>query len=256
MATNLQIAIRGDVGAKAKEYARNKIGRLAKFAQAPVLFARVKLAVEPDPARDRPVIAQALFDIDGTPVRAHVAARDMQEAIDILEDRLRRRLEHLTEHRQALRKRGPQARHPHQWRHGDAPTHRPSYFDRSEDERRIAQRKTFAMHALSAAEAAEEMDRLDYDFHLFVCADTGEACVVSRRPDGRIGIASTGPLPPAGDWLVADPAPTSTLDETQAVAQLNLTDAPYVFFRDVKTGAGMVVYRRYDGHYGLITSKG
>lgn len=147
MVANLQIVTRGDVGPKAKEYARNKIGRLAKFAPAPVLFARVKLVIEPDPARERPFIAQALLDIEGTPVRAQVAARDPREAIDILGDRLRDRLEHAAEQRHALRKRGPHARDAHQWRHGDAPTHRPSYFTRPEDERQIVRPRPRPWHS-------------------------------------------------------------------------------------------------------------
>jgi ribosome-associated translation inhibitor RaiA len=250
----IEVVTHGDVGRKAKTYATTKIGRVARFARAPILFARVKLLVEPDPARDRPAIVQAFLDVDGTPVRAQVVAHDLREAIDLLEERLRDRLEHLTEQRQALRKRGAQAREAHEWRHGDPATRRPSYFDRPAEEREVVRRKTFALHDLSAAEAAEEMGRLDYDFHLFVCADTGTACLVVRRPDGQIGIASTGALPPAEEWLVPDPAPTPTLDEAQAIGHLNLTGASHVFYRDAASGAGTVMYRRYDGHYGLITS--
>jgi hypothetical protein len=38
-----------------------------------------------------------------------------------------------------------------------------------------------------------------------------------------------------------------------AIAILDLGDEPFVFFLDEQTGDGSVVYRRYDGHYGLIT---
>lgn len=33
---------------------------------------------------------------------------------------------------------------------------------------------------------------------------------------------------------------------------LHAGDQPYVFFLEVDTGRGKVVYRRYDGHYGVI----
>jgi ribosome-associated translation inhibitor RaiA len=256
MDTPIDIVVRGGLGPKTTAYAHDKIIKVTRFVPDPILAARVKLSVAPDPARERPAIAQAFLDVDGTPVRAHIAARDIREAIDLLEERLRDRLEHLTERRHALRKRGPQAREPYEWRHGDAPTHRPAYFDRPPEDREVVRRKTFALHALSAVDAAEEMDRLDYDFHLFICADTGLACVVTRRPDGRVGIASTGPLPPLPDWLAPESAPTPTLDEARAVERLNLTGAPYVFYRDAATGVGAIIYRRYDGHYGLITSDG
>lgn len=32
----------------------------------------------------------------------------------------------------------------------------------------------------------------------------------------------------------------------------NITDDGLVFFRDRRSGRGHVLYRRYDGHYGLI----
>ena len=216
----VEIVVHSDAGPAIITYAREKISRVTRFVSDPIRSAQVTLRVAGDPARARPVVAQASLDVDGTLVRAHVAAHDMREAIDLLEDRLRDQLEHLAERRHALRTRGPRAAQPHEWRHGDAPTHRPPYFDRPPEERRVVRRKTFAPHALSPAEAAEEMDRLDYDFHLFMCADTGTACAVSRRPDGRIAIASTGSLPPAQDWLAPEPAPTPTLAGDEAGAPL------------------------------------
>lgn len=253
----VEIVVHGDIGSALKAYARDKVSRVTRLVPDPILSAQVTLRVAPNPARERPAIATASLDANGTPVRAHVAAHDVREAIDLLEDRLRDRLAHVATRRQALRRRGPHAQDPHEWRHGDAPTHRPPYFDRPPEEREVVRRRTYADHALSAAEAAEEMDRLDYDFHLFVSDDTGTVCLVSRRSDGRIAIASTGALPPAQeDWLVAEPTPTPTLDEDEAVELLDLSGAPYVFYRDATSGAGAVVYRRYDGHYGLITANG
>ena len=204
----LEIVAPDDVGASVKEYAKAKILGVAHLTREPVLFARIKLNVEPDPARDRPAIVQAFLDVNGKPVRAHTAAHDLREAIDLVEERLDDQLQHLAERRRALRQRGPQAREAHEWRRGDAPTRRPPYFDRPADEREVVRRKTFALHALSHAEAVEEMDRLDYDFHLFVCAETDAPCLIARRADGKVSISSIGPLPARPDWLIAEPAPS------------------------------------------------
>ena len=38
-----------------------------------------------------------------------------------------------------------------------------------------------------------------------------------------------------------------------AVGTLDAGDASFVFFADSATGRGNVLYRRHDGHYGLIT---
>jgi hypothetical protein len=47
------------------------------------------------------------------------------------------------------------------------------------------------------------------------------------------------------------PAPLLTTDE--AVERLNMTGLPFVFYLDADHVAGRVLYRRYDGHYGLAT---
>ncbi|MEV7027010.1 sigma 54 modulation/S30EA ribosomal C-terminal domain-containing protein, partial [Kitasatospora sp. NPDC093558] len=49
------------------------------------------------------------------------------------------------------------------------------------------------------------------------------------------------------------PEPVPCLDLRQAARQLWLTGRPFVFHADPGDGRGRVLYRRYDGHYGLIT---
>ena len=50
--------------------------------------------------------------------------------------------------------------------------------------------------------------------------------------------------------LEPEAAPTLALDE--AVEWLDVAGEPFVFFGDRDTGRAKVVYRRYDGHYGLV----
>ena len=84
------------IGPKARTYARRKLASLARVAPAPVLCARVTLGRAANPGVARPVSAMALFDLNGRPVLARVSARRVEEAVDLLEARLRHRLEHLT----------------------------------------------------------------------------------------------------------------------------------------------------------------
>lgn len=58
----------------------------------PVLAARVKLTQEAHHSIAKPCLAQGMVDLNGRPVRAHVAAATMQEAVDLLQDRLTARL--------------------------------------------------------------------------------------------------------------------------------------------------------------------
>jgi hypothetical protein len=106
---DVQVIVRDDrIGPKAKAYARRKLAALARVAPAPVLYARVTLSRAADPGVARPVSAKAFFDLNGRPVLARVSAPRVEEAVDLLEARLRHRLEHLAgRHRADRRRPGP-----------------------------------------------------------------------------------------------------------------------------------------------------
>lgn len=105
----VEVGVRGDVSPKAVEEARRHVGAMGRFARDRILFARVKLEQAADPARDRPAVARAVLDLNGTPVHAVAAEETMEAAVDALAARLRDRLDHLTGRRRALR-RGSTAR--------------------------------------------------------------------------------------------------------------------------------------------------
>src|SRR5450759_3521576 len=108
----VELSTRGDVGDNAKTGAQEAILRVVAELDEPVLFARVKLAWEPDPARPRPAVAQVALDVNGDLVRAHVAAHTMPEAIDLLVRRLRDRLAHRATYREQA---GRRAATPPAW---------------------------------------------------------------------------------------------------------------------------------------------
>lgn len=45
---------------------------------------------------------------------------------------------------------------------------------------------------------------------------------------------------------------SSPIDLEAAVAEMNMVGHRFLFFQNAATGRGNVMYRRYDGHYGLI----
>ena len=45
---------------------------------------------------------------------------------------------------------------------------------------------------------------------------------------------------------------SSAIELEAAVAEMNAVGHRFLFFENAATGRGNVVYRRYDGHYGLI----
>lgn len=252
----VEVVARDEAAGAVKAYAEQKIRRVVTLAGEPVLYARVKLATAPDPAVERPASAQATLDVNGRLVRARVAAHTAREAVDLLERRLRDRLEHRAEHELALRHAVPAAG-PGEWRHGQERGERPAWFDRPVDEREVVRRKTFSVGELTVDEAAFDMEMLGHDFHLFRELATGDEAVLYRKAQGRYGLRRVqhSPVAPVAAMVPLDldesPAPVLSIDE--ALAWLSDTGEPFVVFSDPDTARGTVAYRRYDGHYGLIT---
>lgn len=244
----------------AADYARSKIGGVARFTGRPVLQARVRLSRHPDPAVPRPVVAQANLDVDGHLVRAQVEAATAREAIDLLEARLKRRLERTAEHWEARRGRTPTA-DAHEWRHQSVPTHRPAHHPRPAEDREIIRRKSFTLAACSIDDAARELEMLDYNFHLFTEEGTGIASVLYRNGPGTYRLAQVIPVAPerlapyqAPVSFSSQPAPCITVEK--ATERLEILDLPFLFFIDAAQGRASVLYRRYDGHNGLIYPAG
>lgn len=250
------MSTRGRVGTADKRYAEEKIARVGKLAPRPVLFARVILREETNPSVERRAVAEGNLDVSGRIVRAQVAAPGVREAVDLLEERLRRRLEELSEHLEARRQESGVAELG-EWRHGDLPTWRPDYFPRPVDERELVVHKTLADGVQTPDEAALDMRLLDYDFYLFTNAVTGEDNLLYRLPGEGLGWAQTTPTADSADryavTLSPEATPPTTMPVEQAIERLDVSGEPFVFFLDAPSGRGNVLYRRYDGHYGLIT---
>jgi hypothetical protein len=176
----------------------------------------------------------------------------MAEAIDCAIARLERSVGVVLEKPQAQ-----ELRHRDEsWHHGDEPAHRRAFYPRPREERALVRRKTFAMAPESLEDALFDLERLDHDFFLFVHDETKEEAIVYRMPGGTYGVSQREATPEAiacvGPVLQVGPAPT-TMPIADALTALDETEAPFVFFVEPDTGRGNVVYRRYDGHYGLIT---
>ncbi|MFM8303243.1 MAG: sigma 54 modulation/S30EA ribosomal C-terminal domain-containing protein [Actinomycetota bacterium] len=242
----------GQVSAADREYAVTKLEHARRLCPGPVLFARLELREERDPARARPSTAKAEIDCNGRLVRAHVAAPTMHEAVDPLDTRLRQSIERVVHHDRDARLRH---RDGESWHHGDAPTRRPAYYPRPAEDRAVVVRKSFAVAAESVDEAVADLELLDHDFFLFRDVTNEVDCVVRRVDDGY-ELHCAGPPP---DEPIAapvrhrrDPVPSLALEDAEEL--LDASDLELVFFVAPDTGRGRVLYRRYDGHYGLIVA--
>lgn len=242
------------------DYAQNKIGGLGHLCRRSVSNARVRLSRRHDPAVSRPVIGQANLDVGGRLVRAQVEATTAREAVDMLESRLRRQLEHLAERWDVPR--GPDAAPP--WRRHDRDVRGARSLERTGgtgSEPTITRRKSYAMAPCTVDEAVTEMELLDYDFHLFTEKSSGTAAVVYRAGPAEYRVALVAPSlagevdPPRGPVTISA-YPLPCLREQDALQRLDLLDLPFLFFIDAAQGRVSVLYRRFDGGYALLTPAG
>jgi len=233
-ADDVVVRLAGHVDEVDRVYAQTKVAHVARVAPRPVLFAKVELRAEPDPARVRPARVTGELDVDGRIVRARAEAPTMHEAIDLAEARLRVTLERLAHHVPSERRRH---RESTSWHHGDEVATRPPYYPRPDDEREIVARKTHGVPASTPEEAELDLDLLDDEFLLFRDDATGADCVVARSAEGTRLI--TG-------------AEVDVLSIDEAVERLDASGESFVFFRDGETERGRVLYHRYDGHLGLV----
>lgn len=239
-------------------YAVDRLSPLLRRLGPLVLFARLKLSFAPDPARERPALAQLTLDVNGELVRAQIAAHDLREAADLLVRRAEDRLEHRAERREDLHQRGPGGQ-PGEWRHGDATEHRPDYFERPVEEREVVRHKLLTVDEATPDEAVFDMELADYDFYLFRDLASGQDALVEAGTDGGYRLTRLSPTdvdggPSAYPVAVSDQAPP-VLNVDEAIERLDTGGEERVFFANATTGRGCVVYRRYDGHYGLISAE-
>jgi hypothetical protein len=239
----------GDVLAKAREQVRRQITAFTRRAGQNVAAVRVRLTTYRQTKATRPALTQVNLLVDGRPVRAQLAAGFFTEATTLLRTRLQQQLGRLA---------APAA--PRSWPDSFDRYRRPALATLPPAQRRVTRRKAYPLVRCGPDEAALTMDLMDYDFVLFVDAETGQDSLVHRvGPTGYRLTRLAGLVPPGQPasmpWTIGvDAVPRIGVEE--AVDRLNATDLPYRFFEDATTGRGSVLYLRYDGHYGLLTAAG
>jgi ribosome-associated translation inhibitor RaiA len=238
----IDVTLRGGVPLRARDYARAKVGGLARYSPLPILGARAKLTQLRHGSVAGQVVAEVSLDVNGRLVRAQVAAGSSHEAIDLAQDRLRRKL-------------GQLGRHPAR-EGGRQRAHRPGYAVRAAVEREVVRHKAFEPAMTSVEEAVFDLELMDYDFQLFHDSGSGVDCVVYRDAPCGYRITRLAAVDMVADSAVGvqvDVWAAPVMSVAAAVGTLDAGEAAFVFFADSATGRGNVLYRRHDGHYGLIT---
>ena len=242
--TRARVLITGAVPISVQAQASRAVSAAFQAADVRDADARVRLTWDPDD-RPRPAVAQVNADVGGRRLRAQISAGDLDTVVESLVGRVRVQLAAL-DHDWAPRV-GPQEEST--W---------PARSARPGGERELVRNKTFRLARCVAREAMRHMDAMDYDFHLYESLETGEGSLVYRiGPTGyRLATSSTRLGPPGGltPPLTWHHQPATRCTVVEALELLNRTDYPFVFFFD--GDVARVLYRRFDGHYGLISGRG
>lgn len=242
----ISVQAAGEALGGAREQVRRQLARFLARLPESWSDARVRLTWVNHRRLRWAALAQVNLDFKGQQVRAQVAAGFFAEAGKLLVARLEERLVRLAEPGTGL-----------QWPPGRP---RPEPVDVPAGQRRIMRTKRYQLVCADVEQAALLMDVGDYDFYLFRDREADRDAVVYRvGPTGyRVarleGLAA--PAPSAKIPVTVNVHPVPSCDAVEAARQLGETELPYRFFLDTDTGRGAVVYRRYDGHYGLLGPAG
>ncbi|MFE7525677.1 sigma 54 modulation/S30EA ribosomal C-terminal domain-containing protein [Kitasatospora sp. NPDC057542] len=229
-ALDVRVEIRGELPHEDAEYARARALDTATVLGPDAHALRLRLTRSRDRSVTRPALAQADVELaDVGPVRVQLATGTARDSVDLVLGTLAGRAGRLREQ-------------------GDIgfasayeSAYRPQFADRPLAQRRIARHKAVVLARRTPEQAALELFALDRRFHLFADAATGRDSLVHRcSPSGTVELRSvgTGAVP--------------TLDLAEAARLLWITGRPFVDHTDPGDGRARVLYRRFDGHYGLI----
>ena len=170
--------------------AEEKIGRLARFVDG-LDHAEVHFSEHKNPRIADKEICEVTIEGHGHHVRCKVQAPDGYQAIDKAYEKLEHQL-HKLKTRLSRRKQGqPKAHKKVDALGAVAPVDvEPVEAEGTAEEfvPQIVKSKRFAIHPMSADEAAERMELLGHGFFFFTNIETSRSAVVYRRDDGNVGL--------------------------------------------------------------------
>jgi ribosome-associated translation inhibitor RaiA len=245
---SVQIRSDGRITRRDLDAARHAMAGLDHHVDRPLFGARLTVRGSGAAAR---YVADATVRLDGRLLAAHAVGPAPTRAAVEAAERLRRQLLRTVE-AEVARRNEPRF----------SPTTppgppRPQWVQRlkAPDRRALVRRRTYIDVPLPTFDAIDELVGLRVVFFLFRHARTGEAVVLHRRDDRRLGLL----FPPGSvladedDVVVATPSRyDAPLPLSAARAEMDLVAHRFMYFADADDGHDKVLYLRRDGDYGLV----
>jgi len=162
-----------------KAYAQAKLEKLTRHFDH-ILQARMELATEKNKSLETMKVAELTVHVSGRTgniLKAVQAAEHMNEAVDLVVDKMDRQIR---QHKEKLK----DHRRPKSGAAGQTSEAATSAV-RSNG---LAKIKRFKMRPMSEDQAREQMDELGHTFFLFLNEDSQELNLLYRRRDGTLGL--------------------------------------------------------------------
>jgi putative sigma-54 modulation protein len=180
-----------------QDYANEKIERIHKLLQQRKIdeVTRVELELEVHKNRSiaEPCSAEATIFTRGPVIRAHDSSTDMYAAIDLVTDKLVRRVQKYHDKVHGKTRKGHE-----KLAVGAEPVAVPAaQLDEFEsevpeagsgDNGRVVKTKQFALKPMSVSEATLQLELIGHSFFVFTNAETNRTNVLYRRNDGHYGL--------------------------------------------------------------------
>jgi len=192
-----------------QDYAEDKVARVHKLLQQrkidEVTRVELELKVEKNPSIPEPSIAEATIFTRGPVIRARERSDDMYAAIDLVTDKLMRRVKKYHDKTHGKTRKGHEklivAAEPAPPAEGEPGPVAAAAVVGAElageepgDNGRVVKVKQFALKPMSVDEATLQLELVGHDFFVFQNAETARTNVLYRRRDGHYGLIEPAEL--------------------------------------------------------------
>ncbi|WP_448533404.1 ribosome hibernation-promoting factor, HPF/YfiA family [Parathermosynechococcus lividus] len=171
-----------------RSYVNQKIERAASHFQNVINEIDVHLSVARNRSTAPKQTAEVTLFVNGSVIRAEESSENLYASIDLVADKIARKLRKLKEKRQ------DKARTKEVATVAEAPVVADLVGDRTPQlPEQVVRMKYFAMPPMTIQEALEHLEMVDHDFYVFRNQETGEINVVYERNHGGFGVIQPRP---------------------------------------------------------------
>jgi putative sigma-54 modulation protein len=169
-----------------REYVHQKIEKAVNHFQNITTEVDVRLSVARNPRIASKQIAEVTLYANGTVIRAQEGSETLYASIDMVADKIARKLRKYKEKRLDQK---TQAQPKASELVGQQPVESNLIGDRAPElPNEVVRMKYFAMPAMTIPEALEQLQLVDHDFYMFRNAETNEINVIYERNHGGYGV--------------------------------------------------------------------